>query len=434
MYEYLEILIPLLGFMLPLQLAQQLFAWKDSKKEQFVSRIIVSELIYLAAAVGIVVVIVFGWITSSNVLMYLIVYGLSFFVIKFCYSISNIEVVFVTTCGYAVQHMGYSLFAILWFYFGSDSMGIIVETIWDIFIQLITILFAYLIIIRKTDQMREKQHRDPMRVGLAVVVLFISIYLSLWTTVETDEVGVFSNVICKIYAIIASGLVIGIEYNISKVNMLNKQNELMDQMIHTQGSHFQMSQESISIINRKCHDIKYQMKAMTMMSNGEKKQEYLEGLRRAISIYDSVYHTENDVLNLLLREKTLICDEYQILFSCMADGKILSFIKSDDLYILLGNALDNAVESVLKEEDVTKRVISMNVGKKMGMVCIHLENYCNKTIKFDNGLPITTKKDKNYHGFGVQSIQFLVDKYNGNLMMQQEGDTFYLDMFFNSKG
>ena len=41
--------------------------------------------------------------------------------------------------------------------------------------------------------------------------------------------------------------------------------------------------------------------------------------------------------------------------------------------------------------------------------------YCEEKISFRDGMPLTTKKDKHLHGFGMKSIQSTVRKYGGSV-------------------
>ena len=38
----------------------------------------------------------------------------------------------------------------------------------------------------------------------------------------------------------------------------------------------------------------------------------------------------------------------------------------------------------------------------------------------------TTKKDKNMHGFGIMNIRDIIDKYNGNINYEQQGDNYLM--------
>ena len=61
---------------------------------------------------------------------------------------------------------------------------------------------------------------------------------------------------------------------------------------------------------------------------------------------------------------------------------------------------------------------------------IHIENYCEDELEFRNGLPVSTKGDDNYHGFGMKSIQYVVEKYGGNLVANLEEKIFSVDIIF----
>lgn len=62
------------------------------------------------------------------------------------------------------------------------------------------------------------------------------------------------------------------------------------------------------------------------------------------------------------------------------------------------------------------------------MVLIHLENQCSRIPEFQDGLPVTDKADKAAHGFGVRSIRYLVEKYQGEVLMRAADGRFCLDI------
>lgn len=114
----------------------------------------------------------------------------------------------------------------------------------------------------------------------------------------------------------------------------------------------------------------------------------------------------------------------------MVDGSVLDFLSTTDVYALFGNLLDNAIESVMKEPDEEKRIISISVSCRNQGSYIHVENYCAEQVAFENGLPLTTKMDTAYHGFGVRSIKYIVDKYKGTLLMREDKNRFLVDILF----
>ncbi len=63
------------------------------------------------------------------------------------------------------------------------------------------------------------------------------------------------------------------------------------------------------------------------------------------------------------------------------------------------------------------------------MLSVHMENYYEGEITFENGLP-KTSRDTGYHGFGVKSMSYIVKKYNGYMNMSAESGVFTLDIVF----
>ena len=59
-------------------------------------------------------------------------------------------------------------------------------------------------------------------------------------------------------------------------------------------------------------------------------------------------------------EKKLFCEKYDIKFTYLVDGKRFDFMDDADIYAMLGNMLENAIESVQKEPDPEKRIITFH--------------------------------------------------------------------------
>ena len=59
-------------------------------------------------------------------------------------------------------------------------------------------------------------------------------------------------------------------------------------------------------------------------------------------------------------------------------------------------------------------------------VLIRVENYLEESLRFANGLPVTTKGGRDEHGFGLKSIRYLAQKYGGSMMAAVEEQWFIL--------
>lgn len=204
--------------------------------------------------------------------------------------------------------------------------------------------------------------------------------------------------------------------------------EIVQRMCYRQQEQFKMSKENIEIINRKCHDLKHQIAALKTIKDPAEIDRQVEEMEQAVMIYDAMVHTGNSVLDVVLTEKSLYCEAHKINLTCLVDGKMLAFVDTVDLYTMFGNALDNAIESVMRQKDKQKRVIQVASYEEKGMLLIRFRNYCDQIPEMIDGVPVTLKQDKEYHGFGLKSIRYTAEKYGGGMSIQTGPNFFTLQI------
>ena len=208
---------------------------------------------------------------------------------------------------------------------------------------------------------------------------------------------------------------------------LQAEHEVIVRLAKDRQSQYEFSKENIDMINRKTHDLKHQLQALAFVSD-EERQNQIREASRAIDFYDAVVKTGNEALDVLLTEKSVYCANRNIRLSCMVTTKQLEKIRLVDLYTLLGNALDNAIESVERVSDPERKIISLSVLDRGSMLYIQLENYYDGTLNIQNGLPQTRKPDVENHGFGLRSIYSIVNNYGGKVNIRTEDQIFYLEI------
>lgn len=218
-----------------------------------------------------------------------------------------------------------------------------------------------------------------------------------------------------------------LQHEMFKKSALRQEIALFNQLHAQQKAQYTLAKENIELINRKCHDLKHQMKAIRMMSGNEAQEKYLKEVEGAIRIYGSIVTTGNEVLDTVLTEKSLYCEAHSIQAHCVADGHLLDFMDPVDLYTIFGNVMDNAIEGVKDLKQKEKRFIDVLVYRENQLLAIQVTNPIEKNLDFDEeGLPRTTKEQNGYHGFGLRSIRHTVSKYGGFLSVSVENDCFCL--------
>jgi len=204
----------------------------------------------------------------------------------------------------------------------------------------------------------------------------------------------------------------------------NREAYTMQNLLDKQYEQYQLSLKNSEVINQRYHDLKHHINLLRTEKDIDKKEEYLNELEKSILPYETQYKTGNQVLDILLSQKGAIMLENRINFTCVADGEQLSFISVLDILSIFGNALDNAIESVKTIEQIDKRIIKLAVFAQNQFIFIKIDNFYINQLNIVNGIFLTTKENKQNHGYGIRSIKGIVEKYNGSITISTENHWF----------
>ncbi|MFT4145674.1 MAG: ATP-binding protein [Mobilitalea sp.] len=202
--------------------------------------------------------------------------------------------------------------------------------------------------------------------------------------------------------------------------------DAINYILKQQYEQYQLSRDNIELLNRKYHDMKHQISVIRAELDPMKKEAYLEEMESGIRLYEAQNKTGNTVLDTILTSKSMYCVQHDINFTCVADGSLLDFMEVMDICTVFGNVLDNAIESVEQLRDSSLRLIRAAVFAQNNFLMIRVENYCEAELTMDDGLPVTTKGDKRYHGYGIKSMRYTIEKYEGTLTIHTENHWFIL--------
>lgn len=425
-----------------------MFLRKLNRRNRFCLRVILSTVAYLAVGLPIACFYTaFGDNVFGRIFVYLMLFGLATLAAYVCFGESYITVLFCCSMAYAAQNLVYKLFLILWT-FGEmlhlyDSWG----NLFDLYYRLLYYTFfalcctaVWFLCVRRIADRLQTHSIDLKMLAVTVFVLAVTVLLCSFEDIYFAELSVerenrfdvdvfyvlrqtgniFSVVCCVITLLLASKTVVE--------RKLQQEIMYLKHAVRQGERQYEISKDTIDLINIKCHDIKYKLNALAASSGVT--PEAVADLRESISIYDANIATGNKLLDVLLTEKSLYCEQNKITLSCMTDGDKLDFIDAGDLYCLFGNLIDNALEAVKSIEQPERRVINLLVKAKDDIILVQEENYFDGVLSFEDGLPVTTKDDKNYHGFGMRSLRLIVNKYGGEMTTYVTDDIFHLNIIF----
>lgn len=428
-----------LRFIIELLTAEQIFVYHFARRKRYfaLKNSVGSILLCLISVLYVPLIKMLGEKDTFVQMMfsciwYIALLMLTLVLLKISYEITYADVLFMGIAGYTLQHIEYIVMNEV------IAMGIF-PSVTKRFLLYLTLCVAsctllYWVVakvfVEKLKSCNGIIYEDTWAMILyflilLTILLFSSfICQSLFRNVKLEGV----NYLGAATDFFSCTLILVIQYTVFRISTLNKEKAIVNQLLYERKKQYELSRENIEIINHKCHDLKHQIQALRE-AKAEELEQYIDEVEESVIFYDSVVKTENEVLNTILSEKSLYCEKHKIKLSCIVDSAHLDFMSTMDIYALLGNALDNAIECVSKYKSEEKRVVSLTISAQGSFLCIQTNNYFDGELKFQDGLPLSTKRrNRAYHGFGMKSMKHLAEKYGGALYTSLENGIFMLQV------
>ena len=428
-------------FMLELLASEFLYTFRLKKRRRFVPR--------FCAACAVCFVLTFFYpvlrfdaIFTS--VMFLCLFLLTIFALWLCYDEPLVNIVFCGIAAYTTRHLAFQLynlvgsildgadFAVNGMY-GSDVMKwdiFDLKTLFHAFVYVDCFFFVYALMLgifgRQLWKNKDLKLKNVSMLVLVGFVLLIDILINAVAVYNSVD-DFLNTLLLYSYNILCCLLTLYMQFSMIGMKKLRKDLDVVNHLWQQDREQYEIAKENIDLINLKCHDLKYQIRRMGQRDAVGAGQ--LQEIEKMISIYDSTVKTGNEALDVILTEKSLVCRKNSISLTCMADGAKMGFMDDTDIYALFGNLVDNATEAVRTLGDVERRIIGLTVHAEDFLLLINVNNYYDGVIVLDaGGLPVTTKRNKDYHGFGMKSMRLIVEKYGGDLTIDTENGVFNVDI------
>lgn len=350
------------------------------------------------------------YITSplTNFLMFI----LTIFVLAFSFNVNVRVLSSAVIFGYACRYISFCLYSLIFTNLMPELIFLRIRQVNFLngFLYLLTYALFYtgfyFSLIRKGRKKRLLSIDTKVLIVFSIAIILNTVVCSIGETISTylDNVLIYNVILVSEFLTLTLIIILN-EFN-QKSNELKLENQISKMMLENQEKQFKFSKANSELLHIKAHDLKHQISALR--KGGEEAEKVLSDLEGTIQNYESVIITENTVLNVILSEKWMYCTKHNIKFSCTVNPQALKNVETTKLYSLIGNILDNSIEAVTKIKDINKRIISMNIKYEYGVSVIAAKNYFEGEIIIQNGLPISSKDDKENHGYGTKSIEQIV--------------------------
>ncbi len=357
-----------------------------------------------------------------------------------CYDVSPLTVLFCLIVAYTTQHLAYCLCNCMLVFtnlsenvYGvyteeamaqQGNVNLVFGLIFEFVIYYITYYVFFLLFgdrIKKNSEIK-LQKTSLLIIGSVAIVLSIFVNaMVVFSELQSDLV-----IATNFYNALCCGFIVHMLFSMVTNVQMKDELDTIYKLLRESQEQYETSKKNIELINIKCHDLKHQIRKIGQenLINDRAIQEIAD----AVSIYDSEVDTGNVAFDTILTEKGLYCYKNKITLDCMADGHLLDFMNEAEIYSMFGNALDNAISAVRQIPDCTKHYIGLSVCRVHDFVTVNIHNFYEGAIACKDGIPSTTKEDKENHGFGLKSICYIAEKYGGKASVRAEGGVFDLNI------
>ena len=218
---------------------------------------------------------------------------------------------------------------------------------------------------------------------------------------------------------------------------------ILENQVSSLQEHMREMERVYSGIRGMKHDMKNTLSVIMQLASGKEEglQAYLEELNQTMDRLEFRFKTGNTVVDTLLNMK------YHEIASTVPDLQMdveglqfpeTLFIQSYDIGIILGNALDNAMEACRKlkaKEPDAEAFIRISSFQKRELFFLKVENsFDGKVVrKPQNEFPVTDKADRENHGIGLANIKSTAEKYQGTMDFKVKGRVFILSVMMKNE-
>lgn len=269
---------------------------------------------------------------------------------------------------------------------------------------------------------------------IPVISIFTMSFVSLIIINIEDQLSPMQHIfsILSILGILMTNSLVYVLYvNMQKDHAKQLEYSILQQAFKSQ----EKSVEETKILYQSVRSIRHDLKqhfqvALTMLHSGKINEavDYMEKYNDTVldGISNKVF-CDNDVVNYIINSKSKICSDRHIKIYIYIANEIPEF--SDlDLCVLLGNALDNAIEGVSGEGN---NEIYLELRNVDNFFMISVKNTIINSVLEDNPNLISKKNEKEVHGLGILSMKEVVQKYNGSIEFYESDNKFCCDMLLD---
>lgn len=310
--------------------------------------------------------------------------------------------------------------------------GSLTECLLFICARLIIAVCIYMIVKQNFEEIYIREFQNVLLIIMIIMCSMLRRYhiaiVRMMLEGKEQEAGA-TGLSLMVYVLII--LFVGMVYLKNKA--LEKEREMLTMRDAMITQRYEELEEVMEKNRQLSHDLKHHMLAL---KNFEREGDY-EGIHHYIEEIDHEFFetkkrvwTGNPIADMLLEQKKALAGQEDITFTIQATPIAEWLFDNSETCSMLGNLLDNAIEACRRMDYNADKWISIKIENQKQLLFIKIENSVDKASVMKNGRPISVKQDQVRHGYGLKSVERIVNKYKGMITYQSGDKAFQVKLLF----
>lgn len=299
----------------------------------------------------------------------------------------------------------------------------------SILLFLSRIFFWILVTMLQRRTVQDKPHPLPRKVVVVETIIFLILGSEFLLLCVRKQESIVTLSMVLFTSEMTFYLMIYLQDCLGELFASREQASLMEQEKEYYQREAAIIQQKQELLKQFQHDLKNRLQVLNEIAKRGDIQElkdYLWEVEAKHKEQEIFSNTGNLIIDSIINSKLQDAAEKGIAVQASIVLPASVEVRTDDMVVILGNLLDNAIEAC--ERTDSDKYIRLFMSYEKGCVMIRVENRFDQVLQREDGELKTRKEDGAFHGFGIRSVKNAVGKYNGIAEFTSEGEEFSADI------
>ena len=210
---------------------------------------------------------------------------------------------------------------------------------------------------------------------------------------------------------------------LQRETIIRNEKLLREKMINETKMYYSVS-ENLEKQRKITHEFKNQIACILSLAKNQKYKElndYIEKVDKSLKLSMDMVDTNHVIVNAVLNTKYREAIDAGVVFVLKVNDLSEMKLSDTDIVAILANLLNNALEACMKCEN---KLIKLKFVLENNQIIISVKNSCSNQPIRNNGKFVTLKDDVEEHGFGIENVVEVIERYDGKYVIDYDEDMF----------